>query len=113
MIVELGEGERSGPFAWPDQITDFEPWDKEAYDALEKARMKEQKMQRKLYNDEYKSVSDDERAVKELARQMHRGVVKWRPTWMDLGPPVEVEKELSVGGEVPRLEAKRQQKLPR
>ena len=84
MIVELGEGEHGGPFVWPDEVKDFEAWDRDMYkagnDAQEQAT--DQKWQR---DSKYGMLPrGDADKVREQAKALLEAKEEWRPTWVDL-----------------------------
>ncbi|MCJ1324114.1 hypothetical protein MMC10_000776 [Thelotrema lepadinum] len=93
MIVELGEGEHGGPFVWPDEVKDFEAWDKDMFKAGHGAQ--EQLSETKYMKQKSFGMlgKQDEDKVREQAKALLEGREEWRPTWMDL----KSAKGLSMG----------------
>ena len=83
MIVEIDEGEHGGPFVWPDEIKDFEAWDREAFKAGEDFRENESKTESQRAKKYGTEKRDDAGTVKEQARRLLEGKEAWRPSWRE------------------------------
>ncbi|KAI4143372.1 MAG: hypothetical protein LQ340_007028 [Diploschistes diacapsis] len=103
MIIEMGEGEHGGPFVWPEEVKDLEPWDKETYDkAVEGQDRTTERQMGGFYGTQRKMDGGD---LKEQARRLLEGKERWRPSWQELelgrgqgvGRMVEVEKDVDLG----------------
>ncbi|KAI9797131.1 MAG: hypothetical protein M1833_005646 [Piccolia ochrophora] len=81
------------PFVWPDEPQDLTAWDKEAFDATQKAQKQEQE---RMYPELEGKPSPERRSIAEQARELLQGRAPWTPTWEDVGEPEEVEKEVII-----------------
>ncbi|KAI9872188.1 MAG: hypothetical protein M1830_001927, partial [Pleopsidium flavum] len=77
MTVEM---ERA--FVWPDTPEDFSPWEKDTYDAANKAQEREQAS---YQPDAVQKPTTERRSIAEQAQALLEGKEKWRPTWEDYG----------------------------
>lgn len=77
MTVQLVE-----PFIWPEQVTDFEEWEKEEYWRLGRAQLENQRLQ-----GQWGEMNPDRRhrkSVAEQARELMEGKRVWKPTWQSI-----------------------------
>ncbi|KAI9794457.1 MAG: hypothetical protein M1816_005527 [Peltula sp. TS41687] len=89
MMVEMDKG-----FVWPEEPVDFAAWDKKSFDAVHEAQEEE----RDYLRPDGKFLPDREReSIAEQARRLLRGQERWKPVWEDVGVPVEVERNVSIG----------------
>ncbi|KAI9884827.1 MAG: hypothetical protein M1823_003389 [Watsoniomyces obsoletus] len=88
MTVQMEQG-----FVWPEEPTDFKAWDKETYDTVKEAQELDKKSMRP---ESINEPTPERTSIAEQARRMLRGEETWKPTWEDVGPPVEVEKEVQM-----------------
>ncbi|KAI9827141.1 MAG: hypothetical protein M1832_005277 [Thelocarpon impressellum] len=89
--------EMNAHFAWPEEVQDFTPWDKDTYDKAREA----QEAERDAYMpDALEKPPRDRKSIAEQAKRLLRGEDRWRPReekeaerveWEDVGEPVEVE----------------------
>ncbi|KAF6235980.1 hypothetical protein HO173_005608 [Letharia columbiana] len=84
MTVEMVQGqEGQGPFVWPEVPDEVLAEGREAQDARDKA-VEEQKM-RQQPDERYKLDPRDAKGLKERARLLLQGKVRWRPSWEENG----------------------------
>ena len=78
---------------WPDEVKDFEAWDKDMFKAGHGAQ--EQLSETKYMKQKSFGMlgKQDEDKVREQAKALLEGREEWRPTWMDL----KSAKGLSMG----------------
>ena len=82
MTIEMKTGDN---FVWPDVPEDLEPWNKRVEQALEKEK-EAQKEGRSQQGQELGRVGDEARtSLREKARALLEGKVKWRPGWQEHG----------------------------
>ncbi|KAI9832198.1 MAG: hypothetical protein M1826_002202 [Phylliscum demangeonii] len=82
MTVEMDRG-----FRWPDEPTDFTPWDKRTYEIVEKEQEKEKESRSA---DGGQQPTRERESMAEQARRLLRGDDRWKVPWEDVGEPVEV-----------------------
>lgn len=86
MTVEMDK-----PFVWPEQPESMDAWSKEAHDAMTKSQ--KQQGTPKEQKDEHNKTAD---ALSQQARDLLAGKTKWKPTWMDYGDELEVERNVRI-----------------
>ena len=84
MIVELGEGEHGGPFVWPDEVKDFEAWDKDMYKAGNDAQEQASDSTWQKDNRYGMLPKGDADKVREQAKALLEEREQWKPTWVEL-----------------------------
>ena len=72
-------------------------WDKDVYDKAAEANDEERQ---RVGPDSAQIPKSDGKEIREQAQALLEGREKWRPMWVDYGPPREVELELDEGKEV-------------
>ena len=83
MTVELVQGTKGqGPFVWPAEPDDLEK-QKKAQDTKDKEQ--EVRRMRARQDEAYKLEPADATGLKERARLLLRGKVRWRPSWEENG----------------------------
>lgn len=101
MIVEMGPSQRGGPFVWPEEITNLEPWDKQLYDDAQRAN---EQAQQDFNRYGSKTRRKDLKSVKEQAEALLRDKEGWQPSWVQrsdtagqqlgVGTPLEIREQL-------------------
>ena len=71
-------------------------WDKDVYDKAAEANDEERQ---RVGPDSAQIPRSDGKEIREQAQALLEGREKWRPMWVDYGPPREVELELDAGKE--------------
>ena len=83
MTVELVTGvEGQGPFVWPEEEKVSKEREK-ASEAMRKAR--EDHQRRRFQEEAHKLDPEDAGSLKERARLLLQGKVRWRPSWKEDG----------------------------
>ena len=89
MTVELVQGKPGqGPFVWPEEPRDLKEWGKEEKEAEEK--FKEEQRKRQMPDERYKLEPEDAKGLRERARALLGGRVRWRPSWEEYGGEMAV-----------------------
>ena len=79
MIIEMDDSYRGGPFAWPEEVKDLEPWDKKQFDAATKDQEKQRSTRAK-----YGRLGPREPGtLMEQVEALQRRKDVWRPTWAE------------------------------
>lgn len=86
MTVELVQGRPGqGPFVWPEvPEEDMKRWRAELDEREKKA---EERRLRSRPDESFKLEPEDAQGLKERARLLLQGKVRWRPSWEETGAP--------------------------
>ena len=82
MTIELQPGDN---FVWPDPPEDLEPWDKKLQDATEMQKKEMQEGRSKQGQDLQPVPEQQRKTLKDQARALLEGRVKWKPGREELG----------------------------
>ena len=93
MIVEMGEGKHGGPFVWPDEMDNYEEWDKEMFDKASESQEQMQDSKAKVFGTAKPSDGDK---LREQAKKLLEGKDKWQPSWKEWGEGRVTEVETNV-----------------
>lgn len=88
MTVQMDKG-----FVWPEEPTDFKPWDKDTHTMVKDAQDNE--VQTRM-PDAITKPTAERGSIAEQAKRLLRGEVRWKPQWEDYGAPVEVDRHQRV-----------------
>ncbi|KAI9836733.1 MAG: hypothetical protein M1838_004967, partial [Thelocarpon superellum] len=107
--------EMTSPFVWPAEIEDYEPWGRDMFDRANQAREEERERMVKGAEPGKAGLPSPERGLlAQQAERLRRGLEPWRTgletedeterathegervEWEDVGPAVEVEKNVRV-----------------
>ncbi|OCL01510.1 hypothetical protein AOQ84DRAFT_350555 [Glonium stellatum] len=86
MTVEMDK-----PFVWPEQPENMDAWSKEAHNAMTKTQQRQDTPE--AQRDDHNEMAE---ALSRQAKDLLAGKSKWKPTWVDYGDEVEVERDVRI-----------------
>lgn len=99
MTVEMVQDQPGqGAFVWPEEPQNLEPWKKEVKDLED--RYQEERTKRQQPDERHKLEPVGAKGLKERARALLAGKVRWRPSWEEHGgaTAIAMGREGQVGG---------------
>ncbi len=89
MVQGKGDGDGQGAFVWPEGQSEEEKGkEKEVEDQRE--RVRDEYRRRQEPDERFKLEPEDAGGLRERARLLLRGKVRWRPSWEEHGGPTAV-----------------------
>jgi len=91
MTVELVE-----PFVWPNEVTDFAPWDRD----FQISQVRDTKKEQAKLNPQRNLTENKERrkSLAQQAKDLLEGRVGWKPTWQSIPEDVKVMQGATSSG---------------
>ena len=82
MTIEMAQGDS---FVWPEEPKDMEPWDKTMQDRIAEVRKERMKGIDKSGRDLKQKGEDEKSRLRERAKALLSGKVRWKPGWEEGG----------------------------